>query len=131
MATSRENWFYLAGCMLCVEVFMVALHHHQMGHPYVGNLLAVGFLYCLIQSFAAVPTKPTVLAVLLFAYGIEATQYVHLAAHLGLQHSGLALIVLGSHFEWIDMLAYTVGALLIWGGERVAGVVRPYLLRHA
>lgn len=110
---------------------MVALQHHQMGHPYVGNLLAVGFLYCLIQSFVAVPVKPAVLAVLLFAYGIEATQYLHLAAHLGLQHSGLALIVLGSHFEWLDILAYTVGALLIWGGERVAGVVRPYVVGRA
>jgi hypothetical protein len=131
MNTSRENWFYLAGCMLCVEAFIAAFQRHQMGHPYVGNLLAVGFLYCLIQSFVAAPVKPTVLAVLLFAYSIEATQYVHLAAHLGLQHSGLALIVLGSHFEWIDMLAYTVGALLIWGGERVAGAVRPYLVGRA
>jgi hypothetical protein len=129
MNPSRENWFYLAGCMLCVEAFIAALQHHQMGQPYVGNLLAVAFLYCLIQSMVAVPTKPTLVAVLLFAYAIEATQYVHLAAHLGLQHSELALVVLGSHFEWVDILAYTAGALLIWGGERLVGVVRPYLLR--
>jgi hypothetical protein len=33
--------------------------------------------------------------------------------HLGLQHSRLANIVLGNHFEWGDMLAYTLGILLL------------------
>jgi hypothetical protein len=131
MPTSRENWFYLAGCLFCVEVFIAAFMHDKIIRPYVGDLLAVVFLYCFSQSLMATPTKPTLVAVLLFAYAIEVSQYFHLASHLGLNQSGLALLVLGSHFEWIDMLAYTVGALLIWGGERAVGVVRPYLVRRA
>ena len=113
----QANWFYGAGCLLCLEIFIAAFMHDRIIRPYVGDLLAVVFLYCLLKSFAAVPTAPTVLAVLLFAYGVEISQYFHLAARLGLGHLQLALVVLGSHFSWLDMLAYTLGALLLLGAE--------------
>ena len=114
----EKDWCYLAGSLLCVEVFIAAFLHDGIIRPYVGDLLAVVFLYCLVKSFAAVPTGPTVVGVLLFAYGLEALQYVHLLAHLGLEHSRLAAVVLGSHFEWIDLLAYTLGAGLIVAAEK-------------
>ena len=118
MAESRKPWFYGASCLFCLEAFIAAFLHDRIIRPYVGDLLAVVFLYCLVKSVASVPVVPTVVAVLLVAYALEALQYVHLLAHLRLQHSRLAAIVLGSHFEWIDMLAYTLGALLIWGAEK-------------
>ena len=127
MSGFRENWFYLAGCLFCLEVFIAAFVHDGLVRPYVGDFLAVIFLYCLLQSWVAVPTGPAVAAVLLVAYGVEVTQYFHLAARLGLQHSPLALVVLGSHFEWTDILAYTLSAGLILGAEKMA----PRLLKLA
>ncbi|RZK60532.1 MAG: DUF2809 domain-containing protein [Hymenobacter sp.] len=118
MPTFHKNWFYLAACLFCVEAFIAAFLHDRLVRPYVGDLLAVVFLYCLVKSVAPVPVVPAVAGVLLVAYVIEILQYVHLLQHLGLAHSRLAAVVLGSHFEWIDMLAYTLGALLIWGAER-------------
>ncbi|MVN78762.1 DUF2809 domain-containing protein [Hymenobacter sp. HMF4947] len=114
---SRTGWLYGAGCLLCLEVFIAAFMHDRFVRPYVGDLLAVVFLYCLVKSAAVVPSGPTILGVLLFAYAIEISQYFHLAAHLGMQHIRLALVVLGSHFSWVDMLMYTLGALLLAGGE--------------
>jgi len=120
MPQSQKNWFYLASCLFCLEAFIAAFLHDRLVRPYVGDLLAVVFLYCLAKSlFPALPAGPTVVGVLLVAYTLEALQYLHLLQHLGLQHSRLAAIVLGSHFEWIDMVAYTLGALLIWGAEKV------------
>jgi hypothetical protein len=118
-APSRQSWLYGAGCLLCVEVFIAAFLHDRLVRPYVGDLLAVVFLYCLAKSVAPVPSGPTIVAVLLFAYLVEISQYFHLATHLGLQHSQLALVVLGTYFTWVDMLMYTLGALLLvvleWG----------------
>lgn len=119
MPQSQKNWLYLAICLFCLEAFIAAFLHDRIIRPYVGDLLAVVFLYCLAKSLAPLPVGPTVVGVLLVAYALEALQYVHLLQHLGLQHSRLAAIVLGSHFEWIDMAAYTLGALFIWVAERL------------
>lgn len=118
----QKHWLYGAICLFCIEVFIAAFLHDRIIRPYVGDLLAVVFLYCLAKSVAPLPVGPTVLGVLLVAYALEALQYVHLLAHLGLQHSRLASVVLGSHFEWIDMLAYTLGAALIWAAEKMRAV---------
>jgi hypothetical protein len=113
MVTFHKNWFYLATCLFCLEIFIAAFLHDGLIRPYLGDAIAVIFLYCLVKSLADVPTRPTVLGVLLVAYTLEALQYVHMLTYLGLQHSRLLSIVLGSHFEWIDLVAYTLGALLI------------------
>ena len=118
----QKHWLYGAICLFCIEVFIAAFLHDRIIRPYVGDLLAVVFLYCLAKSVASLPVGPTVLGVLLVAYTLEAFQYVHLLAHLGLQHSRLLSIVLGSHFEWVDMLAYTLGAGLILVAEKMRAV---------
>lgn len=128
MSTSQKHWLYGAICLFCVEVFIAAFLHDRLVRPYVGDLLAVVFLYCLAKSVAPLPAGPTVLGVLAVAYALEALQYMHLLQHLGLAHSRIAAIVLGNHFEWIDMLAYTLGAFLIWSAEKLRGA---YYERYA
>ena len=86
---NKRSWLYGAGCLLCVEVFIAAFLHDRIVRPYVGDLLAVVFLYCLVRSVATVPVRPTV-----------------------------AAVVLGNHFEWGDILAYTLGALGIVAAEQ-------------
>lgn len=120
MVENQRSWLYGAACLFCVEVFIAAFLHDRIVRPYVGDLLAVVFLYCLVRSVATPPVRPTVAAVLLVAYGIEVLQYLHLLTYVGLQHSRLAAVVLGNHFEWGDMLAYTLGALGILAAEQAA-----------
>lgn len=123
---NQRSWLYGAGCLLCVEVFIAAFLHDRIVRPYVGDLLAVVFLYCLVRSVVTTPVRPTVAAVLLVAYGIEVLQYLHLLTYLGLAHSRLAALVLGNHFEWGDMLAYTLGAAGILAAERVKAIYNQY-----
>ena len=72
-------------------------------------------MYCSIKSFLNTPVVATAVFVLLFACAIETAQYFNLAGLFGLQHSRIAKVVLGSSFEWKDILAYTcgVGAVLL------------------
>lgn len=51
--------------------------------------------------------------VLLFAYAIELLQYLQFINWIGLEENTFAKVVLGSQFDWKDILAYTVGALVI------------------
>jgi len=123
---NQKNWLYGAGCLFCVEVFIAAFLHDRIVRPYVGDLLAVVFLYCLVRSVVTTPVRPTVAAVLLVAYGIEVLQYLHLLTYVGLQHSRLAAVILGNHFEWGDMLAYTLGAAGILVAERAKVFYNQY-----
>ncbi len=108
----------LAAGLLGVEVLLAQCVHDRFIRPYVGDFLVVIFLYCLVQSIGRRPLNRVLAGVLLFSYLVEIGQYFHLVAHLGLGHSRVARLVLGSAFSWGDMLAYTLGALLVLAAER-------------
>ncbi|MEO6978203.1 MAG: DUF2809 domain-containing protein, partial [Mucilaginibacter sp.] len=55
----------------------------------------------------------TALGVLLLSYVVEVSQYFHLVTALGLQHSKLVKIMLGTSFSFTDLLAYTLGIGLV------------------
>jgi hypothetical protein len=56
---------------------------------------------------------------------VETAQYFKLVYVLGLGGSKLARLVIGSSFEWIDMLMYTAGAGIVLMGEYFFTVVKP------
>src|SRR5690606_24752028 len=81
--------------------------------PYIGDVLVVILLYYLVKSFFDLAHVKTAIAVLLFAYCIETLQYFNIVGLLGLSHSKIANIIIGTHFSWIDILAYTLGIIII------------------
>ena len=111
----RFQWkyFVLTIFLLVVEVLIAAYMHDRIIRPYVGDLLVVILLYCFIKSFVKIGVIKAAIFVLLFSYTIEFLQYINMIKFLGLQHSRIANIVLGNYFEWIDLIAYTVGIALI------------------
>lgn len=71
------------------------------------------FLYCLLKSFLNISVLKAAVAVLCFAYVVEWMQYLELSARLGLDRNPVAAAVLGSQFEWLDMLLYSLGVLSV------------------
>jgi len=114
----QKTYFLLALLLFVVEVLIAAFAHDRFIRPIVGDFLVVIFLYCLVQSFFKTLYLKVALAVLLFSYLVEVSQYFHLINYLGLERSRLAHLVLGSGFEWVDLLAYTLGILLVIGIEK-------------
>ena len=55
---------------------------------------------------------------LLFSFAIEIGQYFNLVKLLGLEHSELARVVIGTGFAWGDMLAYTLGIVFVFVCEK-------------
>ena len=116
------RYFLVASGLLLLEIFIALRVHDAFVRPYAGDFLATIFLYYLIRSFVVARPGPVVLGALLISYLVEGLQYCHLLTLLGWQQWRLARVVLGSHFEWVDMLAYTLGAatvlLLEWAKRR-------------
>jgi hypothetical protein len=100
-------------------VLIALLVHDNIIRPYFGDLLVVILIYCLLKSFLNTPPFITAIAVLLFAFTVEFLQYLRLIHLLGLENSAAARIILGSSFEWLDLLAYTVGVVILLIVERM------------
>jgi glycopeptide antibiotics resistance protein len=99
-----------AALILLVEVAIAVWARDTLVRPYGGDVLAVVLVACLLRTFYAGP--PVWLALLAFAVAclVELGQAFSLVARLGLAHSAVARTVIGTSFDWGDVLAYVLGA---------------------
>lgn len=107
------RYFIAAILLLLVEIIIGFFVQDTIVRPYIGDLLVVILLYCLVKSFWNTPPLITALSVLLFSYLIEALQYIHIVTILGLEHSGFARTIIGTSFAWADIWMYTLGIILV------------------
>jgi hypothetical protein len=113
MLKFQLKYFILFAILFLVEVLIALFVHDNFIRPFVGDVLVVILIYCFIKSFINSPAVITAIAVLLFSYLIEVLQYFNIVKILGLQNSNLARVVIGTSFEWTDLIAYTLGIALV------------------
>jgi Protein of unknown function (DUF2809) len=112
-------YFILSVLLFGIEILIAKFAHDQFIRPYVGDLLVVILIYCFIKSFLNTPVLITALSVLLFSYTVEILQYFHTVERLGLQKSKFARIIIGTSFEWIDIVAYNLGIIFVLCFEKI------------
>lgn len=120
MLTFHWKYFALAILLFVVEVLIALYVNDSFVRPYVGDFLVVILIYCFVKAFFNATVKTVALLVLVFAYIVEFLQYFKFVKHIGLQKSKLANVVLGNSFAWSDLLAYTLGILLVLAVEKMA-----------
>ena len=125
----KPSYFLTAVILFFAEVLIALYAHDQIIRPYVGDLLVVILIYCFIKSFVNTPVVSTAIAVLIFSYTLEVMQYFNIVSLLGLQHYPIARIVIGTSFEWIDLIAYTVGIAIVLLGEQIFVRKNPITLQ--
>ena len=115
------NWktYFLGFILLFIIEVCIALYvHDTIIRPFVGDMLVVLLVYCFVMTVLLLTTtriKITIVAlsVLVFAFCIEALQATELLQTLGLSENKLASVILGSTFNWLDLVAYIIGTLFI------------------
>jgi len=106
--------YFLFTLLLLTAEFLIGLYvHDAFIRPYGGDFIVVILIYCFVKTFVDMPVLPAAGLVLCFSYAVEFSQYFHLVDHLGLQNSKTARLLLGTSFSVIDLLLYTLGALLV------------------
>lgn len=113
----HKTYLFLSILLLIIEVLIAAYVNDSIIRPYVGDYLVVILLYCLVRSFLNTPVVPTAIAVLLFSYLVEITQYFRLADMLGVK-SRVLRIMMGSYFTWNDIICYTLGIVSVIACEK-------------
>lgn len=112
-----------AACFLVIFIIEIVIGIYvrdSFVRPYLGDALVVVLIYCFIRIFIprGVPQLP--LYVFAFACLIEFLQYFQLADLLGITNRFMR-IVLGSTFDWSDILSYAAGCLFVWLGDGRSG----------
>ncbi len=110
--TFNKNYAILAILLLILEIAIALFVRDSLIRPYVGDVLVVIFLYCLLKTFLKISTNVALSFALTFAFIVEGLQLLNITTIFDISNP-VFRIILGSHFEIQDLLAYCLGAVLI------------------
>ncbi len=99
--------------LVLIEVFIALYVHDKFIRPYVGDILVVVVIYCAVRT--VFPTQITLLPlwIFLFAVFVEFLQYIGIVNILGLNESTFLRVIMGSVFDWKDIMCYGIGCILL------------------
>ena len=107
------RYFLIALVLLIGEIIIALYVRDSFIRPYGGDFLVVILLYCSVRAFLKSSPLRVSIGVLLFSYLIETLQYFRIVDRLGLAKNTVAKTVIGYGFEWLDILAYTLGIITV------------------
>jgi len=116
-AKARLGYALAALITFSIIVYIALFASNPFVRGHLGDILVVIPIHCAIRVIF--PVKPRLLAlyVFLFACLVEFVQLIDLQGMLGLGHIAWLRIVVGGTFDWLDILCYAAGCLIIGLGE--------------
>lgn len=114
MRRQRIVYAAVAVLLIAVEVLIALYVHDRFVRPYLGDVIVVIILYCLVRLVFPVGKKHLSVFIFLFAAGVELLQAVNPLKLLGLGNNHFLRILLGSVCDPADIACYAVGCLLTW-----------------
>jgi len=99
--------------LFAIEAGIAMFLHDAIVRPYVGDVLVVALIYCVVRSLTDMRILVATSGTLAFSFIIEFLQSQNLVVRLGLEKSAIARAVLGTSFSWKDMAMYVLGAVLV------------------
>lgn len=102
---------------MMIEIGIALFIHDQWIRPYVGDVLVVVVIYCAVRI--VVPKKIAILPMVIFGFAciVEVSQYFNLANHIQFLNHSIMRIIVGSTFDWKDIICYAIGSLVLLGYE--------------
>lgn len=118
MDKRKKRIMYLVAFLVffLIEVFIAVFVRDDFIRPYIGDILVVVTLYCFIRVFLPVGVPLLPLYIFFFAVGVEVLQYFKVGEYIG-QGNRIIQTIIGSTFDWVDILCYGIGCLLLGGFE--------------
>lgn len=111
---SRKTYIILTILLFAIEVTIALFVHDSFVRPHAGDILVVILIYSFIRCF--IPRGAALLPVYVFIFAsfAEGLQYFNIVERLGLSSNRPARIVIGSTFDWGDILSYAIGCLIVF-----------------
>ncbi len=107
--------------LFLIELYIALYVDDNFVRPYLGDVLVVILIYAMVRTCFKVSIVTTALGVLIFSFCIEILQYFKIVEILGLGSSAFARTVIGTTFAWEDLVAYSVGIVILLCFEKSFG----------
>jgi len=109
---------FISTIILSTLIIIALFIQDSFIRPFLGDVLVVVWLYYLMSSVLNLAPIKLSFIVVSISFVIEAFQYLSILKLLGLEHHSILRIILGSTFDWMDLVAYTIGGALCLIFER-------------
>lgn len=106
--------FAVATVALFATELLIALFARGFVRNHLGDVLVVMLMYCFVRSFYQGCKRSLPLYLFVFAVMVEVAQACNLIGLLSLQKESALGIVIGSSFDWGDIVSYGVGSALCY-----------------
>nr|WP_321239439.1 DUF2809 domain-containing protein [uncultured Tolumonas sp.] len=114
MKISFNKRYFLAFFALFVtEVLIAKFMTDSFIRPFVGDYLVMILIYLFSRTWLKGNDRVQIFGVLLFCYSVEIAQKFNLVQILGLEQYRLARIIIGTHYDVNDLVAYSLAALTL------------------
>mgnify|MGYP002266219643 FL=1 len=119
--TAKRRLRYLSAfaALLLIEVLIALFVHDAFVRPFIGDVLVVAVLYCLVRIIKSDGWRFLPVVLFLFATGVEFLQALGFVPLLGLENSRFWRTILGSTFDPADILCYAAGSAMLMGFEGI------------
>lgn len=118
MLKGRRAQVFIAR-ILFILLLLIALYvRDDFVRPFGGDVLVVVFLYFVLRAVTGWAKGRAAVTVLGFAILVEISQGLGLVERLGLSGNRIAEIILGSTFDFRDLVAYATGIVIAYLFDR-------------
>lgn len=111
--TFRPGYALAALAIFLIEVAIALWVRDAWVRPFGGDVLAVILVYCGLRAVTRLDVVPAALIAVAVGFVVEAGQALHLADRLGLGDNPVARVVLGTAASVEDLIAYSVGGVIL------------------
>lgn len=105
--------------LFMIEVIIALFIKDKVIRPFIGDILVIILMYTFIKGVIAKPVKYLPLGLFIFASGVETAQYFRIVEILNLQHNKFASIVIGTTFDFKDILCYFAAMVILMVWEKI------------
>ncbi len=117
MQKSRITYAILSFILLLTEVFIALFVNDDFIRPFLGDILVVILLCCLVRVFKPHGIRLLPLYVFLFAVCVEVAQYFDYVKLLGLEGNKFFSVLMGRSFSVYDLICYAYGCAAFFAVE--------------
>ena len=109
----NKRYFLAFVFLLVIEVLIAKFVTDSFIRPFVGDYLVMILIYLFFRTWLKGNDRVQIFGVLLFCYAVEIAQKFNLVQILGLEQYRLARIIIGTHYDVNDLIAYSLAALTL------------------
>ncbi len=99
---------------LIIEIIIALFVRDSFIRPYMGDVLVIVLVYCFVRIFYCGKTTLLPFYVFIFAVFVELAQFFNVAGLLNLRKDSLVGTVIGTVFDFHDIICYLVGCIILF-----------------